>query len=454
MDRFDSSAKSRSSARLRAYALAALTLLAAWSGARADPEGENRVHWATTWATASKTPVPIFDPPLPAFNDTTLRQVVRITSGGEGLRVWLTNEFGTAPLKIGGARVALRDSGSAIVASSDHPLTFGGAAAVAIPPGARVVSDPVALEVPNLTELAISLYLPEDPAATNSPVSYHVRALQTNYISDGDQTAATDLSAPQTTTAWYFLAAVEVATRREIPVVAALGDSITDGDQLAAPNEPIDLNDRYTDFLAEMLLGEKRGKRKGARVGVINLGISGNQASATLIGDNALARLGRDVLTRSGVTHVIFLEGINDIGLPVLLNLIGLGPLFGDPVAATAEQIIAVHQQVIEQIHAGGLIAVGGTITPAGSSMLPGYFGPTAEATRQRVNTWIRSSSDYDVVVDFDALLRDPADPTIMRADLTADGLHPNSSGYRLMGEAVRDALAPRLKAQTRRRRD
>ena len=146
-------------------------------------------------------------------------------------------------------------------------------------------------------------------------------------------------------------------------VIAALGDSITDGDQMAAPNEPVDLNERYTNFLAEAIIDSKRA------AGVINLGISGNQVTSTFIGENPLARLDRDVLTQTGVTHVIFVEGINDIGLPVLLTILGI-----PTPEVSAAQIIAGHQQVAARIQAAGLIAVGGTLSPSGSSALPGYF--------------------------------------------------------------------------------
>lgn len=410
----------------------------AWTlspAAIADDDQGAAVGWTSTWATASKIASP-FDGPLPVFNDTTLRQIVRISLGGNRVRVWLTNEFGTAPLAIDSARVALREEGSTIAAGSDRALTFGGQPTVTIAAGARVVSDPVYLRVENRGELAISIHL-GDLSASTSPVSYHVRALQTSYLAGGNQTAAIDLVGAEPVTQWYFLAAVDVAKKGEAaPVIAAFGDSITDGDQMAFPNEPVDQNARYTDFLAERIL---RGPGDRPRAAVINLGISGNQISADFIGPNGQARLNRDVLTQTGVSHLIVIEGINDIGLPGLLTVLGIPT---PPIEA--EQIISAHQQIIARARARGLYVIGGTLSPAGSSGLPGYFGPEAEEKRQQVNHWIRTSGAYDMVVDFDRLLSDPKDPTIMRADLTADGLHPNSRGYWLMAKAIYRALYAR----------
>ena len=388
-------------------------------------------HWVATWATASKTVTP-FDAPLPTFNDTTVRQVVRISMGGDGFRVWFTNEFGTAPLNIGEARLALRDADSAIAEGSDRMLTFGGKPSIAIAPGARAVSDTVNLAAPHLAELVISLHLPDDLSASESPVTYHVRALQTNYLADGNQAAAEALDSPTTVPSWFFISAVDVRFYKAVPVIAGFGDSITDGDQTQP--EPVDQNARYTDFLAERLLVTEKAVWSGVdQATVVNLGISGNQLNSTFLGENAQARLNRDVLTQSGVTHVVVLEGINDIGLPVLL---------GAPSGATADQLIAGHQQIAARARAAGLTTVGATLSPSGGFFLPGYSGDAVEEARQGLNTWMRESGAYDMVADIDAVLRDPDDPTRMRTDLTADGLHPNADGYRVMAEEIHRALA------------
>ena len=410
--------------------LAALALVAVFFAGAAAAQAQ---HWAATWATASKTITP-FDAPLPTINDTTIRQVVRISMGGSQFRVWLTNEFGTAPLNVGEARLARQEAGSAVRPSSDRQLTFGGQTAVAIPPGARVVSDPVGLFAPHLSDLVVSLHLPDDVSLSDSPVSYHVRALQTNYLADGNQTAAADLDAPATVPSWFFLSAIDVGRDRPVSVIAALGDSITDGDQTQP--EPVDQNARYTNFLAEYILGANNLHPNGYRYAtVVNLGISGNQVTSDFLGESAQARLNRDVLTQTGVTHVIVLEGINDIGLPVLL---------GAPQGASAAQLIAAHQQIAARAKAAGLTAIGLTLPPSGGSVLPGYGMGAVEEARQGLNAWIRSSGAYDIVVDIDAVLRDPIDGSLMRQSLTADGLHPNGAGYREMAKAIYVALSNR----------
>ncbi len=398
-----------------------VVLAVGFPGLAAGSEGPPA--WAASWATASKVQS-LFDAPTPMFNDVTLRQVVRLSAGGRSVRVWFTNEFGTEALTLGAATVALRDVDSAVTADSLASLTFGGESQIVIPPGGRAVSDPVAMVVPHLADLVISAYLPQDLSAQTSPASYHVRALQTSYIAPGDQTASVDLVGASLTTAWFYLSAVDVRAPGRSQVIAAFGDSITDGDQLSSM-EPVDENARYSNLLARKLL-------RNSDASVVNLGISGNQLSADFIGENMLARLNRDVLAQTGLTHVIVLGGINDMGLPVLL---------GAPAGASADTLIATHQQIAASIKAQGVTAIGGTITPSGSVALPGYNSAETQATRAAVNEWIRNSGAYDLVVDFDRVLRDPENPGVMRADLTADGLHPNSAGYEQMARAVFRAL-------------
>jgi lysophospholipase L1-like esterase len=176
---------------------------------------------------------------------------------------------------------------------------------------------------------------------------------------------------------------------------------------------------------------------------VINLGISGNQVLTSFLGENPAARLSRDVLTQTGVTHLIYLEGINDIGLPVLRSVLGIPTPLNSAVA-----IIAGHKQVISRAKAAGLTVIGGTLTPSGTSALPGYNDATTEAKRQTVNAWIRDSGAYDVVIDFDSALADPENPAAMRADLTADGLHPNAAGYQVMADTVFAAIGGTLPAK------
>jgi lysophospholipase L1-like esterase len=412
--------------------LASITAIASVA-ALAGPPAAN---WTATWATANKVEFQPFDAarPAPRTNDSTLRQIVRISQGGAQFRVWLTNELGTAPLNVGAASLALRDEDSAIVGTA-QPLTFGGQESVTIAAGQRVASDPVSLDAPDFAELAISLYLPDDLSLSASPITYHPRALQTSYQLDGvgDQVGASELNDPTEIYVWAYLAAVDVTSQRTLPVVATFGDSLTDGDQLAA-DEPIDRNERYPDFLAERFLQRDnpgKGKRLGQVAAVVNLGISGNQVLSPLLGDAAQTRFGRDVTSLSGVSHVVIWEGINDIGLP---------PLFGAPYV-TADALQQGLSDLASQARAAGLTVVACTLTPAGAFALPTYGSAEAEAVRNAVNDWIRTTDVFDRVVDLDALLRDPETPEYLRTDLTVDGLHLNAKGYGMVADAVYAAL-------------
>ena len=245
-------------------------------------------------------------PPAPInFNNQTLRQIVHTTLGGDRIRIVLSNAFGTSPLAVGAAHVALREKDAAIVAMSDRVLAFGGSPTVNIPPGSTVFSDPVGLTVPAFADLAIDLYLPGDTAASTSPLTTHGGALQTSYVSaPGDHTGAADLPEATTTAAWFFLARVEVGAPERAGAVVTFGDSITDGTR-STPNT----NNRWPDQLAKRLQAQK------INLAVLNQGIAGNRVLGDGAGVSAFARFDRDVLAQAGVTHVIVLESINDIGI-------------------------------------------------------------------------------------------------------------------------------------------
>ena len=428
-------------AGLVALAVAALLSVGVQAGA---PK-----NWAATWATGNKVAlIPGFDDerPPPSTDDevgTTLRQIVRISLGGEYFRVWLTNELGTSPLAVGAANLAVRSVDSAIEGSG-QPLTFGGSTGVTIPAGERVASDPVYLPAQDLADLAISIFLP-GPTSESSPITYHPRALQTNYQLDGvDATGAPDLPGAIENFVFAYLAAVDVATKGKVAVVATIGDSLTDGDGATLFPEPIDLNARYPNYLAELILERNSpgiGRRVGQIAAVANVGISGNQVTNTLIGLRGQDRLARDVLPLSGVTHVIIWEGINDIGLPYFLGVLGGNPT---PAHTPAAAIIAGLQDMAEQARAAGLKVIGCTITPSGGYFFPGYNvagSPTADPIRQEVNAWIRTSGAFDVVVDLDALVRDDdGDPRFIRGEpgeLTIDGLHYTPAAYRMIAEEI-----------------
>ena len=391
------------------YICALLLLLPGW--AVAEPT------WLGSWAVAGSTTGP-FDAPLAPPSDQTVRQILRLSVGGAAIRLRVSNVHGTAPLRIASARVARHLDGSRIDPATDHPVHFNGRADVTLAPGARVLSDPVRLRVPAFADLAVSLYFAEGATAADSPVTTHVWAVQTNYLVDGEQSAAAELSGASTSTSNWYLTGVDVLRQQPLPVVALLGDSIANGDQSTLGG-----NRRWSNVIAERLVAP--GNQ--LRVGVVNAGLSGNQITATLIGDGAQARFDRDVLGQSGVTHVILQGGINDLGLP---------PLLGGA-AASAEAIVDGYRQLALRARAQGLTVLATTITPSAGFVLPTYNTAELEARRQAVNAWLRTASEFDAIVDADALLRDPDDPSRLRADITDDFLHPNDAGYEVMTDAV-----------------
>ena len=383
-------------------------------------QGGSDEHWVGTWATATvaREPQPQGGGPgaraagQPAlnFNDQTLRQIIHTSTAGSRVRVVLSNTFGTAPLSVGGAAIARRDTDAAIVVSSARTLTFNGQPRITIPAGAEVFSDPVDLAVTAVSDLAIDLYLPADTASGLSPLTMHTGAFQTSYVSpSGNHLGVEDLPVMTTTQSWFFLARVEVTAPESVGAVVTFGDSITDGTR-STP----DTNNRWPDQLTRRL------REQGIQMGVLNTGIAANRVLSEGRGVNALARFGRDVLTQSGVTHVIVLEGIND--------------LRNDP-SLMSDDLIAGYRQLIARAHARGIRIYGATLTPCEGS---NRWTPEVETKRQALNQWIRASGSYDGVIDFDAVVRDPSQPSklLPRYD-SGDHLHPSDAGYQAMGDRV-----------------
>lgn len=356
--------------------------------------------------------------PPATVNNQTLRQIVRASIGGSKVRIVLSNAFGTAPVEIGGASVALRDKDSSIQPATAKPLLFGGSPTASILAGATLVSDPVDLMVAPLADLAIDLFVPGDLGVGPSPVTTHNGALQTNYISEpGNHVGEAAMTAALRPGAWFLIGRVEVVAPANTLAVVAFGDSITDGSRSTS-----DMNARWPDVLARRLAA-----RKGPGVAVLNAGIGGNRVLGDGAGVSALARFDKDVLMQTGVTHVVVMEGINDIGIAR-----------SNPTPSAAD-LIAGHKQLIARAHARGLKIFGATLTPYEGAA---YFTPEGEAKRQALNEWIRTSGAYDGVIDMDKATRDPAAPTrFLPAYDSGDHLHPGDAGYKAMGDAVDLAL-------------
>ncbi|MFW5393146.1 SGNH/GDSL hydrolase family protein [Yersinia sp. 2544 StPb PI] len=405
---------------LLTFVLAAGTIIVPHSAAANIPS------WVATWE-ASPQPVWgtdfLFPTNIPSeLHNQTVRQVARISLGGQRFRIVLSNTYGSQPITVGKATVGLARKDSAIAADSLRKVTFGGQEAATILPGASLVSDPVALLVPALTQLAVSFYLPDaTPMST-----FHWDGRQTGWIAPGDQTATLRLKVAdksvQSTTARPLLSGIEVEAKQDTQTVVVLGDSITDG---AAAS--LDKNSRWPDFLAVRMAPHG--------VAVVNAGISGARLLSDGMGVNALARLDRDVFAQPGVQSVIVMLGINDIAWP--------GTAFAPTsLSPTFDALTAGYRQLAEQVHARGLRVIGTTLAPF-EGALPGtpldnYYQPDKDNLRQQVNDWIRHSGTFDAVIDFDAVLRDPKHPARMalRFD-SGDRLHPGDEGNRAMAEAV-----------------
>lgn len=398
----------------------ALCLGTAWPAASAS-------RWIGSWTTASVPSEATATLPGAPSGEVTLRQVVRLTAGGPRLRLRVSNQFGTAPLRIDGAHVALSaaPAGSAIAAGTDRAVTFdGGQAGVTVPPGATWLSDPVDLPTQGLARVAVSLHLPQPPAR----ITAHRAARTTAYVAAGDQLAAPELPGAATWLQWAQLAGVDVEeTARNAGAVVTLGDSITDG-----TGAGVDVYERWPDVLAERLQADPRTRG----VAVLNAGIGGNRLLLDGLGPNALARFDRDVINQAGVKYVILLEGVNDLG-----TLTRDQPATPEAHAALVARMIASYDQMIRRARERGIKVYGATVMPFGGS---GYYHPDAanEQDRQAINAWIRTPGRFDAVIDFDKLTADPAHPNkLSPAFDSGDGLHPSLAGYKAMADAVPLAL-------------
>jgi lysophospholipase L1-like esterase len=384
--------------------------------------------WIGTWAASPQAGLP--GPPT-TYTNQSLRLIVRVSVGGARIRIKLSNTFGAAPLAVGGAHVARRTRAAEIDPASDRALTFHGRPSTTIPAGSTAESDPVDLEVPALSDLAVSLFLPESTEVTTA----HILAKQTSYVSagTGDVTAAADFPAATTIHSWPFLTAVDVSASARGASIVAFGSSLTDGDGTTT-----DTNGRWTDVLAERL--QKRDGPK-AEIGVLNEGIIGNRLLSDsperefggALGQAGLTRFERDVLGQTGVKYVVVGLGINDIAFP--------GSLSPATDAMTAERMIAGYRQLIARAHRKGVRVVGTTNPPFEDSFLKSppvtFYTPEKERVRQKVNDWIRGGGEFDGVVDLDAVLRDPSHPTrLLPSYDSGDHLHPNNAGCVVEGNA------------------
>ena len=393
------------------------------------PAADGAARWTGTWAASAQPPMP---GTIETYDRQTLRLIVHTSVAGSQVRITLSNLYGTAPLTIADAHLALRADGPKIEPRSDRALRFGGQSTVTIAPHRQVTSDPVALSVAALSDLAVSFFVPHRVQATTS----HLLALQTSYVATDNAVSATDFPVQQSIDTWPFLSRVDVSGPASLSSVAVIGSSTTDGDGSSE-----DKNQRMPDALARRL--QKAGGAS-AQIGVLNAGIIGNrllkdspvesQFGAGL-GEAVLARLDRDALDQPGVQVVIVAIGVNDIAFP--------GAFTRPEEAVSAPSLIEGYRQILSRAHAKGIKVLMTTIPPFGNATFPRdrtlvLHTPEKEAVRLAANEWIRTNKEADGMADFDAVLRDPAHPDRLQSRFdSGDHLHANDAGYAASAEAI-----------------
>ena len=390
-----------------------------------------RNAWIAAWAASPQSSAPNPKQPLLNLKDQTVRERVRVSIGGAQICIRLSNEYGGTPLLIGSLTVAAPTNPAGIKPETIHTVTFGGRNSVTIPAGAALLSDPVSFKVVSGSEISISIYFPQRVA---TPTLHHLALKRAIVSPRGDHTHDEKIDSGATSRASIAISAVLVPAQPSQRLIVAFGDSVTDGDQStvdADRNWPSDLIRRLQSI------------RESSNVAVVNEGIVGNRLlsdcfipSAGCYAVSGLARFDRDALALPGVTHIVLLEGANDICFPGVK--LGDGYLADPADVRTPEDLIAGYRQLISRTHARGIKLIAATITPFEGAEFPGYSSAPKEVTRQTVNKWIRTSNSFDGVIDFDAVLRDPDHPSRLLARFASeDHLHPNDVGYQAMADAI-----------------
>jgi lysophospholipase L1-like esterase len=381
--------------------------------------------WVASWGN-SPVEAKIVIPGIPADKipaSPILRGTVRyrlpLSLGGTRLILRITNEANKEPLTVGAATVAIADAGVTGRSATFRKVTFGGRTSVTLAAGTPALSDPVDLPTKSAEAVIVSLFL---PGATECPLGQ--RGIQEVTLEARDATQAPIIEGAVATAARSLVSAILVAGEPDAKTIVAFGDSITDGGVTDTPDVR-----GWPGHLALRLIRE-RGQ---VHFAVANEGIGGNRILSDMIGPSALARFDRDVLSLPNVTHLILLEGINDIGFPNFPANKNVLP----PVEAGA--LIGAFRQMIGRAHQHGIKVIGGTLAPFQGA---GYYSDAGELTREAVNEWIRSGGEFDAVVDFDRALRNPADPKkLLAAYDSGDHLHPSDAGYAAMSKAFNLSL-------------
>ncbi|HEY3927505.1 MAG TPA: SGNH/GDSL hydrolase family protein [Candidatus Koribacter sp.] len=386
--------------------------------------------WVATWAASPEPGQDDATEPLLNIENQTVRERVRVSVGGPQIRLQLSNECGSAALQLGAVTVAMPNSVAAIQPASVHAVTFENRSAVTIPAGAPILSDPINFPVKAGTEISISLYFPKRV----SSVTWHLFALKHAVVSTaGDHTRDKNMQGNADSDSSIALSAVLVPAQTSQRLIATFGDSLIDG------NGSSDDADRN---LSGDLARRLQSTSEGSQLAVVNEGVGGNRllsnARLPFMGDSALARFDRDVLSLPGLTHIVLFEGLNDIGFPG--GKLGKEFLADPADARTAEDVINAYRQLIARAHARGIKVIGCTLIPfeGANSLIPGYYTEEKGAVREQVNQWIRSSGVFDGVIDIDKVLRDPDHPgRVAERFAGKDHLHPNDAGYQAITDSI-----------------
>jgi lysophospholipase L1-like esterase len=383
--------------------------LAAWGNPSA-------MRWVGTWSTSPQLVETSNNPPSPGLANNTLRQNLRISVGGDSLRVRFSNEFSTTPVTFQAVHIALSKGAGVIDTLSDRALTFGGKADVVIAGGGAVMSDPLAFPVQPRTDLAVTIAYGTSPAG----ITGHPGSRTTSYILAGNAVSRGDAAGAVTTDHWYNINTIDVLTSATSACVAILGNSITDG-----RGSTTNAQNRWPDVMSESLLTDSTTRE----VGVINAGIGGNCVLAGGLGPTGVSRFDRDILGQQGLRWIVVFEGVNDIG----------GVKTANAATTTAANLITAYQQFVTKARARNIRIYGATIMPFNGN---GYYNQYSEHCRSTVNQWIRTAGNFDACIDFDKVMRNPADTTRMLLPaFQNDGLHPDTSGHKVMGLSVDHAL-------------
>jgi lysophospholipase L1-like esterase len=388
--------------------------------------GASTNTWIATWAASPQAKSPNPREALVNIDNQTVRERVRVSIAGSQIQLRFSNEFGSSALIIGSGTVAVPLDASSVKQESIRNVTFEGQKSVTIPAGAPVLSDPVMFPVTSGAEISISIYFPK---RLTTP-TLHAFAFKHAVVSKhGDFTHAEKIEAAATSTASIFVTAIFVPAQPQERLVVAFGDSITDGD-----GSTIDADNNWPSNLVRRAVKQL----EASTFAVVNEGIVGNRLlrDGDIFGLSALARFDRDALVLPGVTHIVLLEGLNDICFPGAKMD---GQYLADPAETRgAQDITDAYRQLISRAHARGVKVIGATITPCEGVEIPGYYSEAKEATRQAVNKWIRTSGAFDRVIDFDAVVRDPNHPSqLLPKFASKDHLHPNDEGYKAMADSI-----------------